>query len=268
MDYLAKGKYYGVPQKVINLNGLIITDNEYVLDKVDWHYHENAYFTYMLRGRLQETSRKSSYDCIPGSLLFHNSQESHYNIKYPGYARGFQVEIENPWLTLHDVNLSQHEGVTYIDNVLVRNLFNRLYAESKISDSCTTLAIESLTLDVFRRISHIGNISKKKIPVWLDKVCGILNDSFAETISLTQLSTETGIHPVHISSEFPKYLNCTIGEYIRQRKAEKAFDMLQDNNLTLTEISVICGFADQSHFIRVFKSIYGNTPSHFRKNIC
>lgn len=267
MNYLEKGKYYGVPQKVINLNGLIITDNEYVLDRVDWHYHENAYFTYMLKGGLQETGRRSSYDCRPGSLLFHNSQESHYNIKHPGYARGFQVEIENRWFISHDVKYDRYEGVVYIDNVLVRNIFNRLYAESKIADSCSALAIESLMLDAFSRIAHIDKISKRQTPAWLYKVCDILNDNFAETITLKQLSMETGIHPVHISAEFPKYLNCSIGEYIRQRKAEKAYGMLADKELSLTEISAICGFADQSHFIRVFKSIYGAAPSYYRKNI-
>lgn len=268
MNYLEKGKYYGVPQKVVNLNGLVITDNEYVLERVDWHYHENAYFTYMLKGGLQETGRNSSYECKPGTLLFHNSQESHYNIKHPGYARGFQVEIENRWFVSNDVKSAQYEGVVCIENVLVRNLFNRLYAESKISDNCSTLAIESLLLEVFSRMAHIDNYGNRKIPKWLIKVCDILNDNFTETITLKQLSMETGIHPVHISAEFPKYLECSIGEYIRQRKAEKAYELLSDSSLTLTEISTFCGFADQSHFIRVFKSIYGAAPSYYRKNIC
>lgn len=267
MDYLEKGKYYGVPQKVVNLNGLIITDNVYVLDKVDWHYHENAYFTYMLKGGLCEISKQTSHDCLPGSLLFHNSQESHYNIKHPGYSRGFQVEIESRWFTHHEINVNEYGGVTYIDNLLVRNLFNRLYAESKVSDTCSAIAIETLMLNVFSRISHIENVSKRKTPAWLNKVCDILNDCCTEPITLNRLSIETGIHPVYISSEFPKYINCTIGEYIRQRKAEKAYGLLAHKTLSLTEISTICGFADQSHFIRVFRSVYGTSPSRFRKNI-
>lgn len=86
MQYLNKGKYYGVPQKVLNYKDLIITDNEYIHSKVDWHYHENVYFTYMLAGRLIETSKTETFSCTPGTLLYHNRQEPHYNIKPPGYS--------------------------------------------------------------------------------------------------------------------------------------------------------------------------------------
>ena len=41
--------------------------------------------------------------------------------------------------------------------------------------------------------------------------------------------------------------------------------MLKREEMSLTEIAYDCGFADQSHFIRVFKNTVGVTPFSFRK---
>jgi AraC family transcriptional regulator len=48
-------------------------------------------------------------------------------------------------------------------------------------------------------------------------------------------------------------------------RIEKSLSLLPDKNLSLTEIAFDCGFADQSHFLRCFKQITGNTPSAYRK---
>lgn len=131
MEYLNKGKYYGIPQKVIHYNDLIITDNEYVHNMVDWHYHENAYFTYLLKGNLIETSKTETYNCTPGTLLYHNRQEPHYNIKPEGYTRGFQLECSKDWFSRHNltqINLKEavfyqtHQSKIYLTGYIMNRL--------------------------------------------------------------------------------------------------------------------------------------------------
>jgi transcriptional regulator GlxA family with amidase domain len=92
-----------------------------------------------------------------------------------------------------------------------------------------------------------------------------LRDSYAEKLSLRNLSNELNIHPVHLSRGFPKYFRCTFGEYVRKIRVEKSLSLLPNKNLSLTEIAFNCGFADQSHFLRCFKQINGITPSDYRK---
>jgi hypothetical protein len=38
-----------------------ITNTEYTLDKVYWHYHENAYVIFILKGKLLKVSIKETY---------------------------------------------------------------------------------------------------------------------------------------------------------------------------------------------------------------
>jgi AraC family transcriptional regulator len=49
MKHLQTGQFHEQTNKTSHLNGVTLTDTEYTLEKVDWHYHENAYFTFILQ---------------------------------------------------------------------------------------------------------------------------------------------------------------------------------------------------------------------------
>ena len=88
-----------------------------------------------------------------------------------------------------------------------------------------------------------------------------------EGITLQQLSLETGIPPIHLSKEFPKYFNAGFGAYVRHIKIEKAAALLINPELSLSGIAYQCGFADQSHFTRCFKALHGITPLRYRNKV-
>lgn len=70
MNKLKTGEFYGKHYQKSAFKNLIITDTEYTHSKVDWHYHENPYFTYLLQGKIFESNKKEAYCLEPGSLLF------------------------------------------------------------------------------------------------------------------------------------------------------------------------------------------------------
>ena len=82
MRQLQSGQHFGAPKKILQLKGTILTEAGYVPDiEVPWHYHENAYFYYHLRGRLDEMNKKQTLTCTPGTLLFHHWQGQVLTIK-------------------------------------------------------------------------------------------------------------------------------------------------------------------------------------------
>ncbi|MBN8586169.1 MAG: helix-turn-helix transcriptional regulator [Ignavibacteria bacterium] len=267
MEYLDKGKYYGVPNKVINLGDIVLTDNEYVHKKVDWHYHENAYFTYLIKGRLQEINKKETFNCNAGTLLFHNCQDAHYNIKPDGFTRGFQLEFSSGWLHKHDFKTENFEGSGIICDIELRNIFNNIYIESVLNDNVSAISIEALLTEFFTVMNRQHEISNSKLPSWLKTVESILTEETEMPLTLENLSERSGVHPVHISRMFPKYYGTTIGNYIRKIKINKAIDLIFNSELSLTQISAACGFSDQSHFIRVFRAFSKTTPQLFRKTL-
>jgi AraC-like DNA-binding protein len=53
--------------------------------------------------------------------------------------------------------------------------------------------------------------------------------------------------------------------WLRSYRVERAKDLLLNSSLSLAQITYDCGFADQSHFTRVFTAAIGTTPGAWRR---
>ena len=54
--------------------------------------------------------------------------------------------------------------------------------------------------------------------------------------------------------------------WLLHRRVERAKDLLAGTGLSLSEIALSCGFADQSHFTRIFCQMVGATPAAWRRD--
>ncbi len=265
MNHLKTGQFFGQTNETIHLNGITITDTEYTHPYVDWHYHENAYFTFILQGSVIEGNKKEVYRCTSGSLLFHHWQDAHYNVKPDGYTRGFHLELDQTFLSSAYLELKIPNGSISISDPNVKFGLYQIFKESKLNDINIELNIQSLLLNVFTSMHRSNQTKLDKQPVWVKRIEELLYEATEKKLSLLDLSSELDIHPVHLSRDFPKYFGCTLGTYMRKIKIEKAMQLIPNKYLSLTDIAYKCGFADQSHFLRCFKEMLSINPTQFRK---
>lgn len=265
MRYLRTANFFGQTNQTVRLEGITLTDTEYTHEYVDWHCHENAYFTFILQGFFIEGNKREVYHCPAGSLVFHNRQESHYNIKPEGHTRGFHIELHRKFYEKLAFDIGNLEGSFQIENPDVKLLAYKIFRETKLNDDISETAIQALILQTLEKLFRLEKDSRTKKPIWVKRLREILHDEFSVKHSLRRLADELDIHPVHLSRDFSKHFYCNLGEYIRKIRIEKSLSLMPDKNLTLTEIAQECGFADQSHFVRCFKHIKGIKPSEYRK---
>jgi AraC family transcriptional regulator len=267
MDALQTGRFFGETNRIIRLSGITLTDTDtvYRREQVGWHYHENAYFTFVLRGKLAESNKKHSYQCSAGSLLFHYRQEPHYNIKPEGNTRCFHLEFDKNYLNDLPFDAALSRGIFSVENPDMKFLIYKIFQETKLCDDLTLAAVQMLVYEIFGQLLRLKRMEEKTKPAWTKKLKEILHDSYSEKLSLEYLSGELNLHPIHLSRDFSKHFHCTLGEYVRKVRVEKSLSLMVDTTRSLTEISFECGFADQSHFLRCFKQIIGINPSAYRK---
>ncbi len=54
-------------------------------------------------------------------------------------------------------------------------------------------------------------------------------------------------------------------QWLMQERALKAKNLLEHSDRTLSEISALCGYANQSHFCRAFLRYFAQSPSTARR---
>ncbi|WP_077922654.1 AraC family transcriptional regulator [Spirosoma sp. 209] len=265
MNALRNGQYYGLTNQLVTLGGLTLTDTEYTHDRVDWHYHENAYFTFVLAGRVLEGNRTDTHHCTAGSLLFHHWQEAHYNTKPRGYTRGFHVEITPDWFNAHGLDTSRVQGSLNLPDPGLKALMYAILKETKLQDGHEKLAVDALLVQLLSEIESSPVRLDRQKPAWVSQLRDLLHDAPHEPWTLAQLADQTGLHPVYLCRQFPRYFHCHFGGYLRAIRLQQAMPLLLMPDIALTDVALACGFSDQSHFIRSFRQQYRLTPSHYRK---
>lgn len=84
--------------------------------------------------------------------------------------------------------------------------------------------------------------------------------------SLQQLASIAGLSPWHFLRQFKKSVGMTPHAWLVQARLRKARERLGRGE-TLAQVSLQCGFSDQSHFNRHFKNSMGVTPGEYLRAI-
>ena len=262
---LPSGKFYGVVSERRELPEFTVTESVYPEHAhLPAHAHERPYFCVVLDGRYEETSAQRRHDCEPSDVIVHPAGEVHANFFHTSGGRCLNLEI-GPGLATRlgrrfDVLNRPQEFRTGPMNWLAR----RLHQEFRRSDGAAPLAMEGLALEmVAEALRHDAGPDGER-PRWLGQVCELLHARFSEPWTLAELAQWAEVHPVHLARSFRRHFHVTLGEYVRRLRVEFACRQLAEGDTSLAEIAVAAGFADQSHFTRIFKRVTGNTPARYR----
>lgn len=92
----------------------------------------------------------------------------------------------------------------------------------------------------------------------------IINRSYTEPLSLTQISEYINVNPSSLSSEFNAEMGMSLTEYISGLRLEHAQRLLAETELPVSDISNQSGFTGVKYFREVFKKQTGLSPQQYR----
>lgn len=99
-------------------------------------------------------------------------------------------------------------------------------------------------------------ICSKHINLCIDYIYEHLNTR----ITVLDLALHTSLSEAYVSRLFKKETGYTVSRYILNKKIETARTMLKYTDYPIADISAALAFPSQSHFSKVYKDIYGETP--------
>jgi len=85
------------------------------------------------------------------------------------------------------------------------------------------------------------------------------------SVPLKEVARECRLSVSQFSRAFRRTMGVAPHKWLLTRRVEVAKDRLRDNLLSLPDVALACGFADQSHLTRVFTRIVGLSPGAWRR---
>jgi len=131
---------------------------------------------------------------------------------------------------------------------------------------------EILTLKLKEIILILSKMDNSGVQRILKNLFNPTSAAFKQTIevhlfsqlSLDDLASLTNNSISSFQRQFKKLYDTTPANYIRNKRLERAADLLKISDLSITEISDECVFSDIAHFSNSFKEKYNSTPSEYR----
>lgn len=231
-----------------------------------WHSHEGPTLCYVLRGGFTEISAGESLACTPATLKVMPAGERHADRFDRGDARGLLIEADPARLNLLGPQAAVLDERVALCGGLPSAIARRLYHEFRADDDAAHLAVEGLLLELLAALSRSARArGPADRPPWLAEARDYIHSSAGGRLSLTHLAELVGVHPATLARTFRQGFGCSVGEYVRRLRIERAARQLGESGRPLAEIALAAGFSDQSHFCNTFRRFTGMSPSAYRR---
>ena len=88
----------------------------------------------------------------------------------------------------------------------------------------------------------------------------IMENNIEDPLRPDEISAIVALSTRQLERLFAKYLNTSPKRYYLHLRLDKARNLLRQTDLSVTDVSVACGFRSLSHFSKSYRTVYGNPP--------
>ena len=99
----------------------------------------------------------------------------------------------------------------------------------------------------------------------LEEVARYMEEHLDEPLSIPQLSRRAFLSPTAFKAAFRQRYGLAVHAWLRQRRMDRAAQLLRGSSLTVLEVAQSVGYSSGSQFSTAFRQRYGTSPGKFRK---
>jgi AraC-like DNA-binding protein len=137
----------------------------------------------------------------------------------------------------------------------------------------STLFIDHITLALFTHLSGSYGGGRGSVPftkggmtrLQANRAKEFLAAHCAADISLVDAARACGLSRGHFTRAFRVATGLTPHQWLQRYRVDAAKHLLLKPHMSIAAIATTCGFADQSHFTRVFSRLVGDSPASWRR---
>ena len=101
----------------------------------------------------------------------------------------------------------------------------------------------------------------------LKAMMNYVDKNYMNNITLNEIASAGGVSKSLCNKIFSKYTQMTPIEYIMHFRTRKVADLLQEGDMSMTQIAEKTGFSNASYMAETFKKFYKFSPREYKKSI-
>ncbi len=242
------------------------------------HWHEELEILYHLNGDSDITIDGKTYHQKNKHMIVIDSRQVHSTYTHDRSSMFVCIHISKSYMEKYVPNLDLYEFHCtpedindnnfrdYFDTCMLLQNLTRTYMRDPVALSMET---EGYVLLILARLIQHFAFLRTTVPTGTDaltaerfrSIISYVHEHYKEPISLQDAADTLGLNKEYFCRFFKKYMGVSFLQYVNSVRAAHVYADLQNTDMTVSECMEADGFTNQKLFNRVFKNIYGCTPS-------
>jgi AraC family transcriptional regulator len=252
------------------------------------HFHERAHPEISVTISYEDTSLLASWQTATGRQVTRLIRDGHVSVIPGDQPHGGEWRREAEHLILYldpgfvsgaARDLLGEDPVEIVENYTAEDPFigglaSALRAELKTEGGPQRLYLESLanvlSAHLIRNYSAKSGLEYTSVKtIGLSKsilaaVTDYVGDNLARDLTLSELAGVACMSPYHFSRLFKRSTGLSPYQYVIHQRVQRARELLNRTELSVTEVSMAVGFAHQSHLAQHTRRLLGVPPASLR----
>ena len=230
--------------------------------------HTNPFCTYV---KTDDNAWKKCIECQKKVLKLYE-KDIHFGMCHAGVEEYVFFVNEKTFLSVSGYGINSKEAFKRI-----AQLNNQFYLEQdELIKTYESLNHSPENLDILKikikplvnmlRLLQIymENIEFTSVNTLFDSILSFVQRNYMQQITIKNIADACHCSKSTVEHIFKQYSGKTVNKFINDLRINQAIKLLKTTDLSISDISLICGFQNINYFPTIFKKQTGYTPSEYR----
>jgi AraC family transcriptional regulator len=160
----------------------------------------------------------------------------------------------------HDDEVIRHIGASLQQGLRQPDEANQLFVDHMM------LALSAHVAQTYGGLRRTAELARGGLAPWqARRACERLESDLGGKLTLQQIASEFDLSVSHFARAFRLSVGVPPHQWLLRQRVKAAKQLMTVRDLPLSEIAISAGFANQSHFTRVFSAVAGVSPAAWRR---
>ncbi|MDF2907098.1 MAG: hypothetical protein K0R34_2419 [Herbinix sp.] len=235
------------------------------------HWHEHIELHYVLKGQGTFYCNHRPFNMEEGSLVIINCNELHEGFSRSKNFEALVIIFELDSFSKEVANCNVIFQSIIASDATIKKLMEDIYQEELNKQAGYKMAMRGKIYElityllrnyVAESLSDKENIRRMQNLKRLNLVLQYIQGNYSEPIAIGTLADLIHLSEYRFCHLFKESLGKSPLNYINEVRLKTAHHLLEQKEMSVSEVAAAVGFTDYNNFGRLFRNYFGYAPSH------